>query len=297
MMPWMIYLFGSGQAIFLAAGMILVAVALLPGKQGWRAKGLAILVWTGIAVAVLSAAPLSYLAYAVALGVTGAWLWWERRRAVKEPQTTRALRLATAAMWIGIILLELPYQFAPPLPPLGNPPLFVVGDSVTAGMGGGNDGTWTSLLPPEIAVHNLARPGATTATALQHQAPQIPAGAKLVLLEIGGNDLLGGTSAAQFEEDLEALCQEICGTANQTAAHRTVVMFELPLPPLANEYGRIQRRIAARYSIRLIPKRAFIGVLTGDGSTLDSIHLSEAGHRRMAELVANVIQPSIQPLP
>jgi acyl-CoA thioesterase-1 len=234
--------------------------------------------------------------------VTAAWLWWERRRADKGPQTTKALRYATAAAWIGIVLLELPFQFAPRLPPLGNAPLFVVGDSVTAGMGGGNDRTWTSLLPPEIAVHNLARPGATTATALQYQAPQIPAGARLVLLEIGGNDLLGGTSAAQFEHDLEALCLAICGPANRPeanrpAASRAVVMFELPLPPLANEYGRIQRRVAAKYGIRLIPKRVFIGVLTGDGSTLDSIHLSQAGHRRMAEVVAHLIEPASQPPP
>jgi hypothetical protein len=74
-------------------------------------------------------------------------------------------------------------------------------------------------------------------------------------------------------------------------------MFELRLRRLANEYGRVQRRVAARDGIRLIPKRVFIGVVTGDDSTLGRIHLCEAGHRRMAELVAIKIQPSSQPLP
>ena len=71
-------------------------------------------------------------------------------------------------------------------------------------------------------------------------------------------------------------------------------MFELPLPPLSNEYGRIQRRLARRYQVRLIPKRIFISVLAGGGATLDSIHLSDDGHQRMAAEVWKVLAPAYQ---
>lgn len=284
-MPWIIYLFGSGLALFLAAAMILTAVVLLPHTKGWRAKGLGILTLVGLAVAVVSAAPLSYWLYVFAIGMTLVWLRLERR---PSEHWTMAARRATAAIWIGVVLLELPHQLSPRLTAVDRPPLYVIGDSVTAGMGGTNDRTWTNLLPSTVVVHNLARPGASTANALQKQVPQIPNEAKLVLIEIGGNDLLGGTATAQFERDLSALLKHV----TQSPARPTVLMFELPLPPLCNEYGRIQRRLAARYGVRLIPKRVFISVLTGDGATLDSIHLSDAGHRAMADAVWDIVKPA-----
>jgi acyl-CoA thioesterase I len=280
-MSWVLYLFGSGQALFLGAAMVLVAVALLPGASGWRAAALAMLARLGLFVAVLSAVPLSYWVYAMALGLTGVWLWCERS---KSRPASPALRCATGVLWLGIVLLELPFQFSPRLPATSNQPLYIVGDSVTAGMGSGAKRTWPELLPEFVEVHSLAQPGATTAMALKRQANQLPPVGGLVLLEIGGNDLLGGTSSAQFERDLDALLASVCGSPG-----RAVLMFELPLPPLANEFGRIQRRLAERYRVWLIPKRVLIGVLAGGGATLDSIHLSDEGHQRMATDVWKVL--------
>src|SRR4030095_4475663 len=80
-MSWALYLFGSGQALFLGAGMILAGVALLPHvKTGWRAAALAMLARLGLVIVVLSAVPLSYWLYGLAIGVTVVWLWRERRR-------------------------------------------------------------------------------------------------------------------------------------------------------------------------------------------------------------------------
>lgn len=67
-------------------------------------------------------------------------------------------------------------------------------------------------------------------------------------------------------------------------------MFELPLPPFCNEFGRVQRRLAAKHGVTLIPKRVFATVLAGEEATLDSIHLSRAGHERMAEVVWGLIR-------
>jgi acyl-CoA thioesterase-1 len=300
-MSWVLYLFGSGQVTFLAAALVLAAVVLLPRVAGWPAAALAMLARLGLLLAILSAAPLSYWLYGLAIGVTGVWLWRERRGRESLPGTGLQdkqnqppaktpdplwLRRATAAVWFGIVVLELPHQFAPRLAPLGNPPLYVIGDSLTAGMGGSDDQTWTGHLPEQIEVHNLARPGATTAMALKSQAGQLPRAGGLVLIEIGGNDLLGNTPSAQFEGDLDRLLAAV------KAEDRTIVMFELPLPPLSNEYGRIQRRLASRHGVWLIPKRVLMGVLAGGGATLDSIHLTQAGHEQMAAEVWSILEPA-----
>ena len=60
-----------------------------------------------------------------------------------------------------------------------------------------------------------------------------------MLLEIGGNDLLGDTTPAGFESGLDNLLRVV------SRPGRVVVMLELPLPPFFNEYGRAQRRVAS----------------------------------------------------
>ena len=56
----------------------------------------------------------------------------------------------------------------------------------------------------------------------------------MIVVEIGGNDILGGTPAKQFERDLDQLLSVLAVQEN-----RQVLMFELPLPPFYNAYGRV----------------------------------------------------------
>jgi acyl-CoA thioesterase-1 len=294
-MAWILYLFGSGGALFLGAGLIGLAVLLLPQARGWRRTVWAMSARLGLVIAALSAVPFSLWLYAAAIAVTVAWLWRERKPdppacdlIVKPAEPTRRdyrafWRWAVGSVWLGIVLIELPYHITPKLEPSGSPPLFVIGDSITAGMGDTREATWPEMLPPRVEVHNLARTGATTAMALAGQAEQIQPGRCIVLIEIGGNDLLGGTSAAQFRSDLDRLLAAVA------REDRTLVMFELPLPPLCNAYGRAQRELAARYNVRLIPKRVLIGVLADREATSDTIHLTDRGHRQLADAVWRVI--------
>ena len=111
----------------------------------------------------------------------------------------------------------------------------------------------------------------------------------LVLLEIGGNDVLAGTPPQDFERALDALLGRL------RAGDRTVIMLELPLPPLYNSYGRIQRRLARRHGAPLVPKRVILGVLTTPGATVDTIHLSRKGHEQMARVLETVLEPILRP--
>src|SRR5262249_41384129 len=147
-------------------------------------------------------------------------------------------------------------------------------------------GTWPQLLARShpIEVADLSRMGATAASAVR-QAESLPSEGGMVLLEIGGNDLLGSATAAEFERDLDRLLDRVC------VPRRVVLMFDLPLPPFCNDFGRAQRRLASQYGVVLIPKRVFLAVLTGEGATLDSVHLAGGGHERMAEAVWSLLRP------
>ena len=190
------------------------------------------------------------------------------------------------ALWLVAGLWEAAYHFPPTLKPSPARALTIIGDSVTAGLGEGDgEETWPTILgrDHQITIQDISHVGETAASALRRIENQT-LDAPVVILEIGGNDLLGSTSSQKFTVDLEALLARVC------SPERQVVMFELPLPPFYNEYGRAQRALARKYGVRLLPKRLFLSVLAGEESTLDTIHLSPAGHQRMAKMVWEVVR-------
>jgi len=106
----------------------------------------------------------------------------------------------------------------------------------------------------------------------------------IVILEIGGNDLIGETDAATFRNHLDLLVSSL-----RVQPHR-VLMLELPLFPFQNAFGAAQRSIAAKYNASLLPKRCFAAVLGTENGTLDGLHLSQKGHEAMAKILVGVIQ-------
>ena len=111
---------------------------------------------------------------------------------------------------------------------------------------------------------------------------------RIVLIEIGGNDLLGGVPSVTFNKNLDATLSKLAMPG------RTIVMFELPLLPHKIAYGQIQRHLASKYGIWLIPKRYFVQVIAGPNATSDGLHLSDIGAHRMATLVAKTLSAVLQ---
>lgn len=280
-MSWVIYFFGSGFAFYAGCGLILAALgAFSSAQRRWQRSVALIAAVTGLILVALSAAPLPYGYYAVA-GVTSvAWLVVEQFKEDRCPRVRSWLRRAIAIVWLAGLVVESPYLVTPTLKVEDNPKVYIIGDSVAAGLGDGKEETWPRILARKhaIEVNDFSHVGATAGSALK-QAKRLPASGGIVFIEIGGNDVLGSTTAAKFERDLDQLLAKV------RAPSRQIVMFELPLPPFQNEYGRSQRNLAERHGVLLVPKRVFAAVLTADGATLDSVHLSAAGHERMAREV------------
>lgn len=282
---WLLYHVASGHAFFTGAGLLVAAVGLRAVSPG-RPRAVSFLAIVGALLVAVSATPLPWAAYGVWAGLLAAWAVAERR----EPRGSRrlaAFRVAAVAGSVAAVAFELPYHVTP----AGSRPrsaVGVIGDSVTAGMGENEATTWPTLVARRhgLTVHDFSAMGATAASA-RNQAAKLRRADDVVIIEIGGNDMLGSTTAAKFEGDLDALLSQVAGPG------RRVYLFELPLPPGFNAYGTAQRRVAARHGVRLVPKRALMGVLTADGATVDTIHLSQAGHDRFATLAADLLgQPA-----
>jgi acyl-CoA thioesterase-1 len=281
----LIFHIASGQAFFLGSGLILLGLLL---SVTVNSKGILVLrdlgvILGGILVSI-SATPLPLWFFGVLGCVSLSWLVLEWLKAKVAKRWLASFRLALLASWLTAIAVELPYHLMPTVPSLGRPDLYLIGDSVSAGTGD-KAVTWPQLLSRQhsITVHDLSQMGATVASAMK-QASRLQDKNGLVLLEIGGNDLLGSTTAAKFEAGLEKLLAAVCRPG------RTVVMFELPLLPFANDYGSHQRNLAHQFGVLLLPKRIFLRVLTTSGATEDGVHLTPAGHQLMADTVWDLLR-------
>lgn len=281
-MSFVLYLFGSGIAFWLGAALVLGGFCCrVFAKQKWLDRTGVYAVDVGLILVLVSAVPLPWVAYGAAFASTILWLlvekstheWWQKRRA--------AVRITVMACWLLAMMSELPYQFAPQV---HGRDVHVIGDSITAGLGG-KVVPWPQLLAEKrsLSVHSYARAGATTSQAIA-QAKEVPDGAEIVIVEIGGNDMLSSAPPDKFADDLDQVLTVVGQKSSQ------VIMFELPLPPLNNAYGRVQRELAAKHNVRLIPKRVLMGVLSADDATEDSVHLTQSGHGALAERVSGMIR-------
>ncbi len=135
----------------------------------------------------------------------GSWLWLlvEAFRKRLPDRLVLGTRGAVVVAWLGAVALEALYHVLPHILALGHPTLGIIGDSVTAGTGERKVKTWPGLLADRhgLVVRDHAVAGADVASALT-QAASVSSDEQLLLLEIGGNDILGATTAAKFEVGL-----------------------------------------------------------------------------------------------
>jgi lysophospholipase L1-like esterase len=166
----------------------------------------------------------------------------------------------------------------------------VIGDSISSGIDSRVQ-PWPRVFQQTcgVEVRNLARPGAQVNEGLL-MARELTQSDHVILIEIGGNDLLMGGSSDEYSKGLDALLAKVTDDPN-----RIVLMFELPLLPNKIAYGQIQRRLSAKYRVTLIPKRYLAQIIGDANATTDGLHLSAYGAGQMAALIAEVLSPILKP--
>lgn len=274
--------FASGESLYSGAVLLLLAIALFRHlDRGWLSHSRSVLAWVGVSFVVMASPPFSWIVDALFLAAFVVWLVTSKHA---DLHRLVHLRIVATAI-LGVLLVSLPaieftHRRMPEINGFPDDHLVIIGDSLSAGFGNSTQ-PWPTLMQrfTGVRIENLARPGALTVDGLG-MADLVQQKDHAILIEIGGNDLLSGVPARIFGQHLEAIAAKLA------APYRTVVMFELPLLPNKIAFGQIQRRIAAKYGIWLIPKRFLAESICGENATSDGLHLSPLGAEHMAHVVA-----------
>jgi len=198
-----------------------------------------------------------------------------------------ALMLAAAAWWAK-------GRFFTPITnarPRGSQ-IIAFGDSLTAGQGVAPGERFVSLLSKEFGVPilNAGVSGDTTASALERlDGDVLRRDPKVVILELGGNDLLQQVPHAATERNLAAM---IARTQERGAA---VVLVAVGGPLGIGGMGPVYRRLAAKYHTALV-KNILSGILGDPELMADQIHPNAAGHRIIAQRIAKELRRAVPTL-
>jgi acyl-CoA thioesterase-1 len=159
------------------------------------------------------------------------------------------------------------------------------GDSLTAGVGTTGDNDYVSLLANRtgVAIINAGRSGDTTASALARiDSAVLARDADIVIVLLGGNDLLQGVPVQQRISNITAIVQQI------RADGAAVILVGLGSGSL-DPFGGTLPGIASQTSSILVPA-ILDGIIGVSGLMADLIHPNNAGHAIMADR----IEPSLR---
>ena len=176
---------------------------------------------------------------------------------------------------------------APTLPKLSPHDVIVAfGDSLTHGTGASESTAYPAVLATLTGrtVINAGVPGDTTASGLE----RLPAvldeyKPRLVLLCLGGNDMLRKYASASTENNLRLLVQTI------RASGAEVVLIGVPEPRLFGGAPDFYTRIAEDMKLPL-ERDVFNDVLKDNRLKADPIHANAAGYRQVAERLAEFLK-------
>jgi acyl-CoA thioesterase I len=238
--------FASGDSLYPGAVLLLLLMAASPYLQHrWQFRLRNITVWFALAMIVMASPPFAWAIDAIFLTTLG--LWYIASNQATPGQTWVRLRLAATAVLLVMLLwlptAELSHRTMPVITGTPSDHLVIIGDSISAGIDS-RMAAWPTVFQQitGVRVKNLSIPGAEATDALK-MAEKVTTDDRVVLIEIGGNDLLTGVPSDDFGRTLDTLLSRVA------APGRTVVMFELPLLPNKIAYGQIQRQIATKYGI------------------------------------------------
>jgi lysophospholipase L1-like esterase len=176
------------------------------------------------------------------------------------------------------------------VPNLGSPGQTIVclGDSITSGVGSSPGQPYPALLASRLGteVINQGVPGDTAEGGLSRVDEALAADPWLVVVELGGNDILNRVPPERTEAALRQILERLL------AAGVAVLLVEVEVP-FAGRYAEIYSRLGDDFDVPVLDDT--LGeILTDAALKADPIHPNARGHEVLAAALAEEIEPLVE---
>ncbi len=187
---------------------------------------------------------------------------------------------------VGILVYATVHITRKEVPIPKNPTILGFGDSLVAGYGatGGND--FISVLSKSIGqpIENFGVSGDTTRDALARIDTVTIKDPGIVILLIGGNDILRNVPIGETEKNIRTIVETF------TKQKTIVVLVGVRGALLNDPYGPMYESIARDNNLIYVPN--ILGGLIGNNIYMyDAVHPNDAGYMRVAAKIEDAIEP------
>lgn len=161
------------------------------------------------------------------------------------------------------------------------------GASLVVGVGSTEGNDFVSLLSQQLdePIINLGQSGETTEVAMRRIDEVLDQDPKVVLLLLGGNDILQRKPRTETFANLAQMIETI------QASGASVLLLGVRGGVLTDSYEKEYRRLARTYNTAYVPD-VLDGLFGNPALMSDTIHPNDAGY----QIIADRIQPVLQPL-
>jgi acyl-CoA thioesterase-1 len=191
---------------------------------------------------------------------------------------------------LSVLVILLLAACRPKVPNLDSPGKTIVclGDSITAGVGSGPGEAYPERLAGKLGVEviNEGVSGDTATQGLARMDQVLADDPWMVIVELGGNDILHQVPAEQTERSLRRIVEKIL------AARAVPVLVEVDAP-FGASYKAIYGRLGKAYHVPVV-EDAIGRVLRDRSLKSDTVHPNAEGQKVLADAIADEIRPILK---
>jgi len=209
-------------------------------------------------------------------------------RGAAAEQAAGGVSLLTLAVAVAVAVAAAGCRRAPPNLDSPGTAIVCLGDSITAGVGATEGHGYPEVLAGRLGseVVNDGVPGDTAAGGLARLPQVLAQDPWLVIVELGGNDILRQVPVERTEEALD-------GIVRQLLAARVLPVLVAVEGPFGGSHGEMYARLAKRYRVPVV-RDVLRHILFDPSLKADEVHPNDLGHARLAEAVAATVEPLLR---
>jgi hypothetical protein len=204
-----------------------------------------VLAWVAVAFMVMACPPFALVVDVIFFALFVLWFITSNQSSASQTsmRLQRGSTLVLAVLLIVLPAIELSHRRMPRTTGSVIDHLVVIGDSISSGIDPHLE-AWPLVLQQtcRVGVRNLARPGAQVTEGLL-MARGLTEGDHLVLIEIGGNDLLMAVSSDEYGKALDAFLSKVAAP-NRTVLTNVRVATVAEQDCLWPDSGQPERKIS-----------------------------------------------------